>query len=257
MDWTTKRKLTYLGVFGLIVTLLLGFFVYKTFFSAEPTCFDKRKNQDERGIDCGGICELVCMADTRPIVPLWTRPFKITGDVYSVLSLIENQNIGSGIKSVSYEIQLFNEQNIPINEPIKGSTFIGPNNRVAIFETGIKTGEEVPVNAFIILSENPIHYRTNPLFDSQSIQVSNDVMTDLDSAPKLRVNITNITDRAFINFPVVVILYDTDGNALAVSQTTVDRLGLEETQTLFFSWPEPFSGTPARREIIPKLNPFE
>lgn len=257
MDWAIKRKLMYLGTFLSIIAIIIGFFVYKLFFTIEPTCFDNKKNQDERGVDCGGVCELVCLTDTRPVVPLWTRPFKITGNVYSVLSFIENQNIGSGIKSITYQIQLLDEQNIPINEPIQGSTFIGPNERTAIFETAINTGDKVPISAFITLQENPIHYKTDPVFNTQSIRVSNEILSDLDTVPKLRVDITNITEKTFINFPVIVILYDEEGNALAVSQTIVDRLGLEETKKLFFSWPEPFSGTPTRREIIPRLNPFQ
>ncbi len=257
MDWTTKRKLTYIGVFVLIVSVILGIFVYKTFFTTPPTCFDNKENQDERGVDCGGACDLMCVADVRPLVPLWTRPFKIAGDVFSVVSYIENQNVGNGIKSIPYEIRVYDETNILIGEPIKGETFISPNDKTAIFETAIKVGDRIPKTAFLKFLEQPVFYKVDSLFNNQNIISTNDVLTDLDTVPKLSVNITNVSDRNFFKFPVVVVIYDTDGNALATSQTYVDSLLLEETKTLYFSWPEPFLGTPARKEIIPRINPFQ
>ena len=57
-------------------------------------------NQNEQGIDCGGVCQLVCSANIKPLIPLWTRPVKISGDVYSVVSYIENQNIGNGVNAL-------------------------------------------------------------------------------------------------------------------------------------------------------------
>ncbi len=256
MDWTTRRKMKYIGVIMGIISIVFGYFVYQTFFTTEPTCFDGKKNQDERGIDCGGLCELMCLADTRPLVPLWTRPIKITGDIYSVVSYVENQNSGNGIKSIPYEIRMYDERNILVGEPIIGKTFIGPNDRTAIFETAIKTNGQVPKTAFLKFLESPIFYKTDPLYSNQNIITSREIMTDLETVPKLSVDITNISDKNFGTFPVVVIVYDIEGNALAVSQTIVDSLSIEETQTLYFSWPEPFKGIPSRREIIPRINPF-
>lgn len=256
MDWTTKRKFAYLSIVASIIGLIIIYFVYQLFFTAEATCFDKKKNQGERGVDCGGVCQLVCPADVRPLVPLWTRPLKITGDIYSVVSLVENQNAGNGVKSIPYEIRMYDERNILIGEPIVGKTFIGPNDRTAIFETAVKTNGIEPKTAFLRFLENPVFYRTDPVYANQNIISSRDVMTDLDTVPKLSVDITNVADKNFPRFPVVVIIYDTEGNALATSQTIVDSLAIEETKTLYFSWPEPFSGTPARRDIIPKINPF-
>jgi hypothetical protein len=256
MDWTLHRKLKYIAVVAGIIIVILGYFIYKIFFTTPATCFDNKKNQNERGVDCGGVCELMCTADARPLIPLWTRPVNITSDIYSVVSYIENQNVGYGVQSVPYEIRMYDERNILIGDPITGTTFIGPNDRTAIFETAIKIESVQPKTAFLRFLETPIFYRTNPVYNNQNIIASRDIFSDLDTVPKLSVDITNVSDKNFQKFPVVVIVYDVQGNVLAVSQTMVDSLVLEETKTLYFSWPEPFSGEPARREIIPRINPF-
>jgi hypothetical protein len=86
--------------------------------------------------------------------------------------------------------------------------------------------------------------------------VEGDEITDLDSVPKLTANVRNITLEKYVKIPVVAIIYDADGNVLAASQTIIDSLGPEETIPVYFSWPEPFTAAPARREIIPRINPF-
>ena len=62
-----------LGIVGGVVAIIAGYFVYTVLFKVDPTCFDGKKNQDERGIDCGGVCALVCLADAKTVVPIWSR----------------------------------------------------------------------------------------------------------------------------------------------------------------------------------------
>ncbi len=91
MDWSSSHKIKIIASISAIAFVIVAIFVYVKFIKHEPTCFDQKQNQDERGIDCGGICSIMCLADTKPLIPLWTRPIKITGDVFSVVSYIENQ----------------------------------------------------------------------------------------------------------------------------------------------------------------------
>lgn len=256
MDWGTSRKIKIIGTIVSIIILIISLVVYFKFIKQDPTCFDGKQNQDERGIDCGGVCNLMCRADIKPLIPLWTRPLKITGDVYSVVSYIENQNMGNGVKSVPYELRLYDDKNILVSEPIKGETFIGPNDRTAIFETAIKVGNRIPKTAYLKFLQQPQFIKIEDRFNDQNLVAENDVLSDLETSPKLAGVVRNKTTETFTSIPVVAIVYDTDGNALAASQTIIDEIGPEESINVYFSWPEPFSGTPARREIIPRINPF-
>lgn len=256
MDWSTSRKTKIITSISAILLVILSSFVYFKFIKHELTCFDGKQNQDERGIDCGGICSIMCLADTKPLIPLWTRPLKITGDVYSVVSYIENQNIGNGVKKVPYELRLYDDKNILVSQPIRGETFIGPNDRTAIFETAIKVGNRIPKTAFLKFLQQPEFIRIDERFNDQNLVAEGDVLSDLETSPKIAAVVRNKTIETFKNIPVVAIVYDTEGNALAASQTFIDEIGPEESVNVYFSWPEPFSGTPARREIIPRINPF-
>lgn len=256
MDWSTRHKITIVGTLTAIVLVIAAIFVYVKFIKHDPTCFDQKQNQDERGIDCGGVCSLMCSADVKPLLPLWTRPIKITGDVYSVVSYIENQNMGNGAERVPYEIRMYDSSNILVTEPIIGTTFIGPNDRTAIYETGIKVGNRIPKTAFITFGQPIIFTKIADQYNDQNLIVENDLLTDIDTMPKLSADVRNTTFATFYNIPVVVIIYDINGNAIATSQTIIDQIDSEETVQVYFTWPDPFGGVPARREIIPRINPF-
>ncbi len=256
MDWSRQHQVKIISVISGIVLIILGVIVYFNFIKRDPTCFDKQQNQDERGVDCGGICSLMCVADTKPLIPLWTRPLKITGDVYSVVSYIENQNMGNGVARVPYEIRIFDDKNVLVSEPIRGETFVGPNDGTAIFETAIRVGQRVPKTAFLTFLEQPKFYRIDDRFNDQNLVIENNVLSDIETVPKLSAVVRNRTLETFNSIPVVAIIYDINGNALGASQTFIETIGPEESVNVYFSWPEPFSGTPVRREIIPRINPF-
>jgi hypothetical protein len=93
-------------------------------------------------------------------------------------------------------------------------------------------------------------------FNDQNLIIENDQLTDTDTMPKLSAQVRNTTFATFYDVPVVAIIYDDRGNAIATSQTVIDQIGSEEAVSVYFTWPEPLLGTPARREIIPRINPF-
>ena len=256
MDWSKSHQMKIISSISIVAIIIVSIFVYFKFIKHDPTCFDGKQNQNERGIDCGGVCSIMCLVDTKPLIPLWTRPVKITGDVFSVVSYIENQNVGNGIKRIPYEIRLFDDKNILVSEPIKGETFIGPNDRTAIFETAIKVGNRIPKTAFLRFTETPTFLRIDEKWNDQNLAVEGDEFTDLDSVPKLTATVKNITLETFIKIPVVAIVYDANGNIIAASQTFIDSIGPEESIPVYFSWPEPFPVAPAKREILPRINPF-
>jgi hypothetical protein len=256
MDWSTRHKVKIIGTIVSIILVITGIFVYVNFIKKDPTCTDGIMNQNEQGIDCGGVCQLVCSANIKPLIPLWTRPVKISGDVYSVVSYIENQNIGNGVKEVPYEIRLFDEKNILVSTPIIGKTFIGPNDRTAIYESAVKVGNRIPKTAFLKFLDTPKFLKIDNRYNVQNIVVENDELSDLDTMPKLTATLKNTTLTTFVSIPVVVILYDANGNIVSTSQTFIDQLDPEESETVNFTWREPFSAVPTRREIIPRLDPF-
>lgn len=239
-----------------VAAVAAGYFVYQNFFKTEPTCFDGVKNQDERGIDCGGACALVCPMDAKTIVPVWSRVFPIAGDVYSVVAYVENQNVDAGVKKVGYEFRVYDDQNILVGDPVSGSTFIGPNDKTAIYASPVKSGNRTASNVFFRFTEAPVFTVIDKRYSVPQLSVRNTDLSDLAASPKLSADIVNDTLFDYRNIEVVAVLYDADGNAVNASDTFVDDLPQQSSKKVFFTWPVKFDRPVTRIEIIPRVNPF-
>ncbi len=257
MDWSTRKKMGCLVLLAIFVLLVGGWIAYALFFKEAPTCFDNKQNQNERGIDCGGVCQRVCPMDARTIVPVWSRAFRVSKGVYNVVAYIENQNVTAGVRKINYEFRVYDDENILAGEPITGSTFIGPNDKTAIFESPVQTGNRVPKNVFFTFTDAPDWMTTDPRYQVPQLVSSETVLTDIETKPKLATNIVNNTLHNYKNVEVVAILYGADGNAVNASRTYLDRVDQQSVAKVAFTWQEPFTDPIARIEIIPRINPFE
>jgi len=256
MDWSTKRKFGCFSIIGIIVLALLGLFVYNNFINIPETCSDGILNQNERCVDGGGVCARVCPMDAKTIVPLWYRAFPVTGDVWSVLAYVENQNITAGVQKIDYEFRVYDSDNILAGEPITGSTFIGPNERTAIFESPVNTGNRTPTTVFFKFTSAPDWTTTDPRYQNPQLTARNVLWNDIKTAPKLSADLVNTTLFDYKNVEVIVILYDGDGNAVNTSKTFVDEIVQQSNQKIYFTWPKPFDREVRRIEIISRINPF-
>lgn len=253
--WSQKRKRRYLLMIGLVVLLILilvGFQLY----NQEPSCFDGIQNGQETGIDCGGTCQIVCREEARNIVVWWERPFKVASGVYNAVAYFENQNLDSGIREIVYEFRLYDKDNIIVSQPVVGRTFVEPNKRSAVFESGITTGDREPYTAFFKIISAQAWEKTDQSFSYSLFQVGEPVLTEQDTSPKLSVPVENKTFFNFVDVPVIAILYNQKDNAIASSRTYIDSISQGQQETAYFSWPQAFLDDVSRIEIIPRINPF-
>lgn len=241
---------------GIVLALILAYFVYDFFIKTTPTCFDGIQNQNETGIDCGGVCAAVCADQAKTIVPVWSRVFTTAGDVHSVVAYVENQNPTAGVEKINYEFKIYDDQNILAGDPITGTTFIGPNDKTAIYASPIKTGNRIPKSVFFRFTSDPQWVTTPAQYNTPQLSTANTQLTDVDTAPKLSADVVNSTLYNYKNIEVVAILYGADGNAINASDTFISSLPQQSTKTVYFTWPQPFGVPVAKIEIIPRLNPF-
>lgn len=256
MDYSTRKKMGCIGLITVVAAAILGYFIYKTFFNVAPTCFDNKQNQNERCIDGGGVCSRVCPMDAKTIVPRWSRVFHTAGDVWSVLAYVENQNPTAGVQKINYEFRVYDSENILAGEPITGTTFVGPNERTAIFESPVKTGNRTPSAVFFKFSSVPEWTTTDKRFTIPQLGSANTQLTDVDRAPKLSADIINNTLFDYKEVEVVAVLYGDDGNAINASKTFIESIPQQSTQKIYFTWPQKFDKVVTRIEIIPRVNPF-
>lgn len=250
--WASTRKLTYtLAILLFFVLLGIGFYFMR--YYKPPTCTDGKQNQDEQGVDCGGSCTVECKANVADPIILWSRAFPISRGLYNAVAYIENPNPNVGVKTVTYRFKLYDDKNILIAERV-GKAFIAPNERFAVFEPRISTGERIPKRVFFEF----IQFSDWTKLDKETpkLLIRGEKFSNVDISPRVDATIQNGTIVDVSDIHVVAIVYDKDDNAIAVSATVVDMLRADSSYNVAFTWDVPFSGNPSRVEVIPRVDLF-
>lgn len=250
MSWASRRKSIYLSIVVVIAIIILAPIAF-LIFNKEPTCFDNKRNGDEIEIDCGGSCEKLCESQTLDPVVLWSRSFKITGNTYNSVAYVKNPNLSGGISKVQYTFKLFDDKNVLIAER-KGSTYISPNTVNPIFEGSISTGERVPMKTFFELSKP---FEWSKIDDNmKDLSISDIRLSNLDLSPRVDATLSNPSILDMSEIEVTVIVFDINDNAIATSNTFIERLPNRSTRNIVFTWPNRFDRQPSRVEIIPRIH---
>ncbi|PIS13752.1 MAG: hypothetical protein COT67_00050 [Candidatus Tagabacteria bacterium CG09_land_8_20_14_0_10_41_14] len=248
LTWRSRKKITYF--LGVVFALALIVFLFIVLGSEEPTCFDGIKNQDEEGVDCGGVCAS-CVVNPKDIVTLWTRvlPTDKKG-VYEAASLVENPNLFYGLPAFKYTFRLYDIKNILVAVR-EGRTYLNPRERFVLFTANINTGERIPARAFmeieLISDWRYIDKEKVPLV------VSSKRFENI-PFPSLGATLLNESLFALKDINVAAVLYDENENAMAVSSTYLSSIPAESTAGITFTWPAPFSKIPTSSQIFTRVN---
>lgn len=254
MDWGTKRKFIILTVFFGIIFIILAIFVYFKFLNKVPTCFDGIRNQDEQGVDCGGVCALICPEESRPINIVYSRLFNIGYGVYSAVAIVENLNQNVFAKDVSYTFKVYDDQNILLKE-VFGTTFVPPGRTFPIFEHSITTGNREATKITFEIAGDVIWEKG--VFKEPIIKVSNIASQNIDTRSRITADIQNYEVYALRNLPVIAVVYDALGNAREASGTRIEYLSPNDKTSVTFTWNHKFDFEVSKIDIVPRAMPRE
>ncbi|MEN9614498.1 MAG: hypothetical protein RLZZ347_805 [Candidatus Parcubacteria bacterium] len=251
MSWSSRRQTLYIGGIGSVLLLLIGLPLFLLFYHP-PSCFDGKKNQDEAGVDCGGVCQKICPFQIPEPIVKWARSLSVQSGVYNAVAYIENPNVGFGALSAPYIFRIYDKDGLLISER-KGQTFVPPGKVFAIFEPAIDVGERIPERTLFEFTQ---------VFDWQRMTAQEDVLfvakfalQDEKTSPRLEADIANHSVREVGEAEVVALVFDTDNNVIGFSRTTTPRIAPQSSTHIVFTWPKPFGASGARVEIIPRLIP--
>jgi len=254
MTWATKRKLQYLGGIFSIFFIILFIFLYPIIFK-KPTCTDGKQNGTEQGIDCGGICPIVCKEKTSDPVILWSRAFRVVSNSYNLVAFIENQNKNSAIANISYEFRVYDIENRLIGRRT-GFTFIPPNKQFAVFESRFDPGLSQIKSVTFEFTGPFVWVKKEPTINSLPIYVDG-IMMGLDKkSPSLTASIRNESIYDMPAFDVIAILYDENRNAINASKTYREGLNSNNSLQVYFTWPEALKDEPVVKDILISVSPF-
>jgi len=244
MQWAFQRQFLY-ALTVLSVLVLLGIGGWYFFLYAPPTCFDGTQNQTEEGVDCGGVCQLLCKG---PLVSaLWARAVPVAPGVYHAVALVRNPDSTSEIKKLPYTFSLFDSENVIVAER-KGTMFLVPGESAPLFEANIQTGQRIPARTFVSFGEGA--WSRGERVESPLRVISHDLST---TSLRLSASIENQTPFPVENVAITALLYDAQGTLVTASQTIVQVFSARERRDVFFTWQEPFSAPIVRIDVIPRI----
>ncbi len=228
------------------VLLLLTFFgMYRVFFRVAPTCFDGKQNQNEQGIDCGGVCTVVCQ-ETAVGENLQFKEvaFVQGGDKsYDVLGRVYNPNDVVGASTFHYVFEL-KDADGKVLTTRSGESFILPQETKSLIEIKLVTEEQpavVTMKISDVVWEHFSGYRERPAINIYQKRY-NQLSTGVGFGEAFGL-VVNESQYDFRSIYVNVILRDVNGKPLAFNTTRQDTLKASDQRDFRLLWPNPFPGT--------------
>jgi hypothetical protein len=254
MNWAQRRQLTYVLAF-LIVFGAIAFVVVRNATRTVPTCFDGKKNGDEVGVDCGGVCAFYCKDELGAPKVRWWRYFDVTPGIIHAVAYIEHSYPNAASQKVAYHFDVYDAKNNLIKTQ-PGTTYLGPLGRSAIVETLIPVGNTVPASVRFMFDGAITWEKIPGTFSQIVIKTDRYLLESFDGGTRLTATLENDSRMTFKGMDVVAILYDKNDNAIAVSKSVLKTLPAQTDSTMYFTWPQQLREQTARVEVLPRINPF-
>ena len=239
MEWSKKRKILYTLVFAGIIILLVSYPVYQLTHPV-PTCFDKKQNGSEVGVDCGGACARVCTTDVKLPRVVWAKAFYLDGGTYDLGAYVENPNTSAGVKNARYTMRVLGNNGNVLAEK-SGSTELAPASSILLFETGVSFSGTVD-HVEVSFNTEDLASWTKAFTPHSLLATKNQNLKNVDSKPRFDAVLVNIDPvKELANLALGAIIYDALRHPIAVSKTYVDRIPKSGEQNIFFTWPSRFT----------------
>lgn len=244
--WAKRRKIFILvvGVLSVSIFLVVSWLL---FFHESATCDDLVKNGDERGVDCGGSCLLLCAADVNNelLIVHFARPLQTGPGIWGAVALVENRNSGGMARFTPYIFRLYDAKNILVAER-RGETDIPSHKTFAVFEGAMITGDRIPTRAIFEFTAPPRFMRVGP---EPALVFKNKQFTVASGRTLLETTVINPTRVSLAHLTVAALLFDGEGNVFAASRTELFSLQAGKDAPLAFTWSRTLP-SPARIELL-------
>lgn len=251
MDWSSQRKVIYGISFGTIVMAICIYVFRDTLFPA-PTCFDKKQNGFEVGVDCGGTCSMRCSSEVSPISVEWSRFLKTSTNKYDFVGMAANKNIDNAPRSVDYAFTAYDNRGVVLTVA-SGTTIVPVDGEFPIIAQNITIAKE-PKEVILEVTDGP-HFIVNELPTSPAVRILNS-RYEPGNIPHVYATVINTKRTTISKLVVRTVLFDADDNAYAAGETIIPFLDKEGSQDISFTWDSPFENTPTKIRVYPIFDPF-
>ena len=259
-SWRKSRKIAFIIVIVITITGLLVYKIYP-YFNKPATCFDGNQNGDERGIDCGGSCKLVCLTDVIPLDVKYSKAVSTDIGLYDLAALIENRNKDKDTNDGNIDyIFLIYDKSGSVIKTISGSTTIplGQTFPIIIQNVPITLSAGNGISNIVLNISNDKSWQAqDSKYANSFFKVENiDFKRSLNNISQLKVSITNLTKAYFRDVPVNVLLFDPNNNLIATNETILTEIQGSESKDIVFTWRNPLPIDNPKIEVYPVVTPY-
>lgn len=225
--------------------------IYWVFIRVAPTCFDGKQNQNELGVDCGGICPNVCFEkvvgkdlDTEKVVFVSGG-----GNQYDVVATVRNSNETLAASEFSYTFELKDREG-RVLVARTGKSSVMPQSEKKLMELNLET-TGTPASATLSVID-VIWKRSLDALEQPKVSIYQKRYAEVTAGfgfGKASGLLSNESPYDFRSITIYVTLYDGAGRVLALNRTTQNTIKSGESRDFDLVWPVAFSGVVDRVDM--------
>lgn len=250
-------KRIWVSVIFFVIFIATAFILYY-FISPEATCFDGKKNQAEKAVDCGGTCS-PCKEEikTQELTIAETAVVFGGNKTYDAVAKVANLNDSVGASSFKYVFKL-KDSTGNIIATREGSSFILPVDTKYVADLGIKIENDiVPVSAEFFVSD-VVWEKLGEIGKPQiGVYGKNFGKTPMGNGNEADGVIRNESGYDLNKIFITVVLRDDKDRIVGVSKTEKNFVRTKVEMDFRLSWPYQFSAPVQKMEVDPQSNIFD
>lgn len=257
METRDKKRIVIMAVYAAIIIGVV-FLIYQ-WQKPASNCFDGKQNQNEEGLDCGGLCAKKC-----PVVAKENLIVRQTGFVesgiagsYDIYAKVANPNSAVGSDKFSYKFSVKNLAGEVMAEPA-GTGFVLPADEKYIIETNV-AAKDIPASVELDISD-PQWVEANDAYEKPELKVVSKNYNEITSGvgfSEATGLLKNESPFSFNSIDLRIILENEEGKIMALNSTQMNTVNAGENRDFRVSWPSRFSGAVSQMDVQVEVNVFD
>ena len=230
----SAKKLIYGSFYTLIFALVL-YALISPFFTKVESCFDGKKNQNETGIDCGGVCVSCEVKELSPLRSLDVKVFPLRSGQVVLLGTAVNPNELYDAEKFFYSFLVYDATNHLV-ETIEGDDSVSALEKRFIFTAGIKTKYQNVGR--VVLETKDVLWKKSFGTLKPNISLLKAIETNMgEQNIKVRGVLKNESSVSASSIKVIGVLYDKYDIEIFASQSLISSLQAFEEKSFTITFP--------------------
>jgi hypothetical protein len=251
-----KNKKAFYIVLMLAILILVAIF----FIGRGPNndnCYNQIKDEQEEGVDCGGICATDC-EKLNKIEELWVKRIQTGNGKDHFLALIRNPNSLYGLSNFDYEFIGFNKNGEQIASR-KNKDFILPSQTKYLYELNIDKNDEIDKIELKISNES---WQKFSIYKDPTLLVINKLLQDTNNDSRFNLELSGrlVNDSVYNlrSIDVIAILFDNRDFPVELGSTYLGNIQSRERRDFKILWQSNLKSKDIGRiDVYPRINIFE